>query len=69
MNDLHSALAVERTNTFLAQAGRERLVRLAACCTPGGVARGIAHVRAAGSATLRWLRKGQLGGMPQPCPC
>jgi hypothetical protein len=60
MKDLHAALVAERTNSLLTQARYDGLARLARCCTPGGIARGAGHVRAAGSATLAWLRKGQL---------
>ena len=63
MNDLQSALAAERTNSFLTQARNDRLARLARCCTRVG-ATAVERVHEAGTATLRWLRKGQLGGLP-----
>jgi hypothetical protein len=64
MNDLHSALANERSRTFLTQARTDGLVRLARCCTPHGFA---AAVRGAARTTLHWLRQGQLGGYPGAC--
>jgi predicted component of type VI protein secretion system len=63
MNDLQTALAAERTNGFLIQARSDGLARIARCCTRAG-ASVVERVQTAGAATLRWLRKGQLGGLP-----
>ncbi len=64
MNDMHSALAMERSRSFLAQARYDGLVRVARCCTPHGIAHAV---RSAGSSFLHWLRQGQLAGYPGGC--
>lgn len=64
MNDLHSALATERSHSFLTQARTDGLVRIARCCTPHGV---VAALRTLSRSTLHWLRQGQLGGYPGVC--
>ena len=64
MNDLHSALATERTASFLTQARSDGLVRLARCCTPHGFTHAV---RTASRSALHWLRQGQLGGYPGVC--
>lgn len=69
MNDLHAALAAERTSTLLSQARYDGLVRVARCCTPTGIAIGVAHLRAAVRRTLHWLRAGQLAGYPGQACC
>jgi hypothetical protein len=67
MNDIATAIATERAQTFLTQARTDGLARLARCCSPSGVVRGMQHVRSAGRATLHWLRAGQLAGYPATC--
>ena len=69
MNDLNAALVHERTSSFLTQARYDGLVRIARCCTPTGIANGVAHVREAGRRTLHWLRAGQLAGYPGSACC
>jgi hypothetical protein len=69
MDDLHSALAAERSRTFLDTARRDRLAALARCCTPSGLAAGAARVRSAGRSAVHWLRQGQLAGYPERCSC
>jgi hypothetical protein len=69
MDDLHAALAAERSSTFLTQARYDGLVRVARCCTPRGIANGIARARDVGSRALHWLRAGQLAGYPGQACC
>ena len=64
MNDLHSALATERSHSFLTQAHTDGLVRLARCCTENAAAEAL---RTAWRSTLHWLRQGQLRGYPEVC--
>ena len=65
MNDLHSALAVERSQMFLTQARNDRLARLGRC---GSQARkAMNRIRVIGHDTLHWLRNGQLAGYPSTC--
>ena len=65
MNDLHSALAVERSQMFLTQARHDGLARLGRCCSKAGSA--LTRVRTMGHDTLHWLRNGQLAGYPSTC--
>lgn len=66
MNDLHAALAVERSQMFLSQARNDRLARLGRCCS-SHAGQAIERVRAGGRDALHWLRKGQLAGYPSTC--
>ena len=65
MNDLHSALAVERSQMFLNQARNDGLARLGRGSSQTGQA--IDRVRALGRDALHWLRNGQLAGYPSTC--
>ena len=65
MNDLHSALAVERSQMFLTQARKDGLARLGRCGSQAGKA--MERIRAIGRDSLHWLRNGQLAGYPSTC--
>ena len=65
MNDLHSALAVERSQMFLTQARNDGLARLGRCSSQAAMA--VERIRALGRDTLHWLRNGQLAGYPSTC--
>jgi hypothetical protein len=67
MNDLHSALAVERSQMFLTQARYDGLARLGRCCSRAARAIRVERLRAAGRNALHWLRAGQLAGYPSTC--
>ena len=65
MNDLHSALAVERSEMFLSQARTDGLARLGRGSSSH--AKVMERVRALGRDSLHWLRNGQLAGYPSTC--
>ena len=67
MNDLHAALAAERSRTLLSEAQYERLTRLARTSSPSRLAAGAARFRAAREGLVHWLRAGQLAGYPSTC--
>jgi hypothetical protein len=67
MNDLHAALADERSQMFLTQARYDGLARLGRCCTNVARALPVERLRKAGHDLLHWLRAGQLGGYPSTC--
>ena len=65
MNDLHAALAVERSQMFLTQARNDGLARLGRCGSRVDPA--LERVRAVWRDSLHWLRNGQLAGYPSTC--
>jgi hypothetical protein len=65
MNDLHSALAVERSQMFLDQARTDGLARRGRGSSPAATV--LERVRALGRDSLHWLRNGQLAGYPSTC--
>jgi hypothetical protein len=65
MNDLHAALAAERSQMFLTQARYDGLARLGRCGSRAEAV--LERVRAMGRDTLHWLRNGQLAGYPSTC--
>ena len=66
--DMYTALARERMHTMLTEASDDGLARQARCSQPSRSAarrvRVAVEMRRARSASLRWLRKGQLAGYP-----
>ena len=69
--DIYTALAAERTRTMLSEASYDGLAKQGRTARPSRLASGRTHVaqsvRRASTASLHWLRKGQLAGYPDAC--